>query len=83
MKEAAEEKACALLQSARIIDFTIFFDIYSCGINDSFCIFQLLLKRWIEIKIDPDRESFFFRLKKAGLLFWIETFNTCFFVVCK
>lgn len=45
MKEAAEEKACALLQSARIIDFTIFFDIYSCGINDSFCIFQLLLKR--------------------------------------
>jgi len=45
MKGAAEEKACALLQLSRIIDFIIFFDIYSCDINDSFCIFQLLLKR--------------------------------------
>lgn len=66
MKGAAEEKACALLQLSRIIDFIIFFDIYSCDINDSFCIFQLLLKRWIEIKIDPDRESVFFRLKIEG-----------------
>lgn len=44
MKGAEEEKASTLLQSARTMDFAIFFDIFSCDANDSLSIFQLLLK---------------------------------------